>query len=153
MYPLSNQAPKQMSDTQSSHHTTITDIRNQWTVSSSKRLRTELHADSTRSRHQLRPSEDQVAKVEILAIAQPPARIEALLHLPARFSCVHVPEVEPMLIQDHDPLLETNTGLRRRGGWARLGEQFRPRVRTRLRTFLGVGKVRKTPSPGASRAS
>ena len=37
-------------------------------------------------------------------------------------------------------------------GWARLGEQFRPRVRAQLRTFFNSGeKVRKTPSPECSR--
>ena len=92
---------------------------------------------------QLRPSEIQVAKVEILAIAQPPARIEALLHLPARFSCVQVPEVEPILIQDHDPLLETNTGLRSRRGWAGTSGHSLTRVRSQLRTFFILVKSAK----------
>ena len=111
-------------------------------MSNWKRLRTELHADSTRSRHQMRLSDIQVAKVEILAIEQPPARIEELLNLPARFPCVHVPEVELILIQDHDPL-ETNTGLRSRRGWAGTSGHSLTRVRTRLRTFFNLGKSAK----------
>ena len=103
---------------------------------------------------QLRPSEIQVTKVEILAIAQPPARIEALLHLPARFSCVQVPEVEPILIQDHDPLLETNTGLRGRRGWAGTSGHSLTGVRSQLRTFFFIlGKSAKNPLPGSSARS
>ena len=36
-------------------------------------------------------------------------------------------------------------------GWIKVRTQFRPRVRTYLRTFLTRGKVRKTPSPACSR--
>ena len=62
MYPLSNQARKQKSNPQSTHHTTITAIRTSGRRATRERLRTELHADSTRSRHQLRPSESHDAK-------------------------------------------------------------------------------------------
>ena len=57
MYPLSNQARKQKSNPQSGRHITITAIRTSERRETRERLRKELHADSTRSRHQLRPYE------------------------------------------------------------------------------------------------
>ena len=78
-----------------------------------------------------------------MAIAQPPARIEALLHLPALLFRVFVPEERPLISHDHDPLLETNTGLRSRRGWAQPKGHSLTRARTRLRTFLNLGKSAK----------
>ena len=89
-----------------------------------------------------------------MAIAQPPARIEALLHLPALLFRVFVPEERPLISHDHDPLQETNTGLRSRRGWAGTSGHSLTRVRTRLRTFFILGKsAKKNPSPGSSASS
>ena len=38
-------------------------------------------------------------------------------------------------------------------GWARLGEQFRPRVRAQLRTFFRTGKSAKNPVKSSSATS
>ena len=59
----------------------------------------------------------------------------------------------PMHGVDADPdviAIDPGVHMSCRSGWARLGEQFRPRVRAQLRTFLIWEKVRKTPSPGTS---
>ena len=84
-----------------------------------------------------------VAKVDVLAISPPPARIGTLFQLPALLPSVLVPVVEPMFIRDHDPLLETNTLLRSRRGWAKTSGHSLSRVRTRLRTFFNLWKSAK----------
>ena len=71
-----------------------------------------------------------------------------------------LPESAPRSVQTH-PRMDIGVHHRRalisshlmsaQRGWARLGEQFRPRVRAQLRTFLTRRKVRKTPSPACSR--
>ena len=71
---------------------------------------------------------------------QPPARLEAIFHLPACLGRVLVPEVSS---HDHDPLQETNTALRSRRGWPKTSGHSLTRVRTRLRTFFIFWKSAK----------
>ena len=54
-----------------------------------------------------------------------------------------LPPHVPILLIHHRRPISAHTSSPR--GWARLGEQFRPRVRTQLRTFFRRGQVRKTP--------
>ena len=49
--------------------------------------------------------------------------------------------------------LDGDLQLSSRRGWARLGEQFRPRVRSQLRTFFIFGEKCEKPLPGSSARS
>ena len=76
----------------------------------------------------------------------PPPRVECRPHPQA--AKLIPPAVGVLLLlrlrQDWLLLLEKHRhGMSSPRGWARLGEQFRPRVRTQLRTFFLLGKVRK----------
>ena len=75
-----------------------------------------------------------------------PDNLDTSWYLPDSRSSASVPVVglASVAIPELHPL-DGNLQLSSRRGWARLGEQFRPRVRAQLRNFFILGKSAKNP--------
>ena len=87
-----------------------------------------------------------VAKDPLLIPSTVPDNLDTSWYLPDSRSSASVPEVglASVAIPELHPL-DGDLQLSSRRGWARLGEQCRPRVRSHLRTFFILGKSAKNP--------